>query len=101
MAEYNIISITVLVLAAYGVSLAYVRGGKITLLYQRKLWNWMLLASFAVSGFSGMLMSMLIDAGIRIGHYADLLFWHVEAGIAMALVCVIHISVHRRYFLRR
>lgn len=68
---------------------------------QRRLWNWVLLASFAISGLTGMLMAFVIDSGGRIGHYADVLFWHVELGIAMAVVSLIHILLHLRYFLNK
>lgn len=98
--EYNFFAILLATLVAYCLSLVLVRKKAITLLRHRKTWNVILLASFAVSGLSGMAMSFLIDSGIRIGYYGAILFWHVELGVVMAVVSVFHLWWHRQYYIR-
>lgn len=98
--EYNFFVILILVAFSYLFSLRLVKDKTITLLRHRKIWNWMLLLSFAVSGLGGMLLSFAIDSGIRLGFYSLILWLHVEAGIAMAVVSVFHILRHKPYFLQ-
>ena len=98
--EYNFFILSAVTLGAYYASLALVRNKSITLLQHRKTWNIVLLISFLISGLLGMLMSFLLDSGIRIPFYATILWLHVELGIVMALVSIFHLLWHRQYFWR-
>ena len=64
----------------------------------RKIWNGILLITFLVSGIFGLILAISISSGIRLYFYADLLFWHVEFGIAMAIISVFHIIWHWKYY---
>jgi hypothetical protein len=98
--EYNVFVLALATLGAYAASLHLVRAKRLTLIRHRKIWNLVLLVSFAVSGFIGMLMTFLIDSGIRIGSYYSTILWlHVELGIVMAVVATIHLYWHAEYYL--
>ena len=64
----------------------------------RKIWNFILLGTFLVSGIFGIILALSISSGIRLSFYADLLFWHVEFGIAMAIISIFHITWHWKYY---
>lgn len=96
--EYNFFALSAATLSAYGVSLALVEKKIITLLRHRKVWNVILLISFIGAGPLGMLMSFLIESGIRIPFYADVLWLHVESGIVMVIVAVFHAWWHKAYY---
>lgn len=64
----------------------------------RKIWNVILLITFLVSGIFGLILAITISSGIRLSFYADLLFWHVEFGIAMAIISIFHIAWHWNYY---
>ena len=64
----------------------------------RKIWNIILLITFLVSGIFGLILALSISSGIRLSFYADLLFWHVEFGIAMAIISMFHIVWHWKYY---
>jgi hypothetical protein len=73
---------------------------KIKTSQHRKIWNLLLLITFLVSGIFGIILAILISYGIRLTFYSDLLFWHVEFGIAMAIISIFHITWYWKYFRR-
>lgn len=64
----------------------------------RKIWNILLLITFFISGFLGILLLLRLDFGWLILLPFDILFWHVEAGIAMTVISIFHIIWHLPYF---
>ena len=98
--EYNFFALLAATLGAYGASLLLVRKKTITLLGHRKIWNIILLMSFMGAGPLGMVMTLLIDSGIRIPYYADILWLHVESGIVMVIAAVFHALWHKAYYRR-
>ncbi len=66
--------------------------------YHRKIWNVILLITFLISGLFGLILAISISSGFRLSFYADLLFWHVEFGIAMAIISLFHIAWHWNYY---
>jgi hypothetical protein len=67
-------------------------------LFHRKIWNVILLVSMLVSAVLGLFLILSIDFNINITLPFNMLFWHVEAGIALGIVGVFHILWHWRYF---
>lgn len=58
----------------------------------------MLLTTFLLSGLSGIYLIIQINYGFKISFPFNILFWHVEMGIAMATIGVFHILWHWKYF---
>ena len=64
----------------------------------RRFWNIILLISFIISGLLGLILALFIDQKWSLLWYQPLLWSHVEFGIIMALVSIMHIFWHLRYF---
>jgi hypothetical protein len=54
--------------------------------------------AFLVSGLLGILLVVRINYGPAIQLPFNILFWHVEFGIAMTLISIFHIIWHWQYF---
>jgi hypothetical protein len=67
-------------------------------LLHRKIWNMVLLVTMLVSAVLGLFLILTIDFNIEIELPFNMLFWHVEAGIALSIIAVFHILWHWRYF---
>jgi hypothetical protein len=67
-------------------------------LLHRKIWNMVLLVTMLVSALLGLFLILAIDFNIEIELPFNMLFWHVEAGIALSIIAVFHILWHWRYF---
>lgn len=65
----------------------------------RRFWNWILLSTFLLSALLGLFLALKITYRWNIPAASSLLSWHVEAGIAMTFVSLIHLSWHLRYYL--
>jgi hypothetical protein len=69
-------------------------------LTHRKIWNLILLISALVSILLGLILTLNIDFNTGISLPFNMIFWHVEAGIAMSVVAIFHVVWHWRYFVK-
>ena len=96
--NYYFIPILIVLASCYTMTYGLARKKKITINQHRKIWNVILLITFLVSGFFGLILPITISSSIRLSFYATLLFWHVEFGIAMAIISFFHIGWHWNYY---
>lgn len=64
----------------------------------RKIWNSALLIFFLASAVLGLILAVSLDNQIVITWYSRVLWWHVEAGLAMTVVGIIHFLAHLNYY---
>ena len=98
--NYYFLPILLVLCIFYFITYTLSKRKKIKRSQHRKIWNVILLITFLVSGIFGIILAILISYGIRLTFYSDLLFWHVEFGIAMAIIAIFHISWYWKYFKR-
>ena len=96
---YSIILISSIVLVSYFATYLLVKVGKMKKLSHRKLWNVILLLTFLVSCLLGFVLALQINYGFCMDWFRNFLKWHVEFGIAMTLIAVIHIIWHYKYYI--
>jgi hypothetical protein len=96
--RYDFINLSVAMLAVYGTSFLLYRSGKISVRAHRMVWNVLLLFTFLVCAVLGVLLVLQINYGYVVKLPVNMLYWHVEAGIAMTLISVFHILWHMEYF---
>ena len=99
LSKYNFIPLTLILFIIYLFTYMLVKIKKIKLYTHRRIWNSVLLLSFLVAGILGILLVIRINYGFVINFPFNMLYWHVEAGIAMSVVTIFHIAWHWRYFL--
>ncbi|HMA77345.1 MAG TPA: DUF4405 domain-containing protein [Candidatus Krumholzibacteriaceae bacterium] len=97
--SYYFIPITLVLILIYFITLSLEKKGRIKRSKHRKTWNIILLITFLVSGITGAVLAILVSYGISFSFYYDLLFWHVESGIAMFVISLFHIIWHWKYFI--
>jgi len=96
--QYNFIPITIALLLLYVFSFVLSRFKVIGYALHKKIWNWLLLGFFLASAILGCLLVLRISNGIIIPLPFNMLYWHVEAGIAMTAISIFHIMWHWKYF---
>jgi hypothetical protein len=100
MLDYHSIIIILGVLLAFSVTHVMVRAGHLSLVTHRKIWN-ISLAIFAfTSALLGLILAISIDVKMALSWYRTALWIHVEFGIAMAIVAMMHFGWHARYYLQ-
>jgi hypothetical protein len=95
---YNLVWPVGLTLGFYFLTWVLVKKKKLSLVMHRWIWNMVLLVSFLVSGLLGLLLVARINYGLKLPFSFNGLYWHVEAGIVMAIVAFIHIGWHWGYY---
>jgi cation transport ATPase len=95
---YHLVSIILILTIFYLATWSSAKSGKISLVQHRKIWNWLLLVTFLVSGLLGLLLVIRINYGLPITLPFNILYWHVEAGVAMAIISFFHIAWHWKYY---
>jgi hypothetical protein len=96
--SYYLIPIMAGLIAAY--CLTWILSAKkiFKTLTHRKIWNVILLVSCMVSALLGIFLTFNLDFNTNITLPFNMLFWHVEAGIALGIVALFHVVWHWRYF---
>ena len=99
MATYNFLPIAAATIVLYIVSWFLARQGKLSVVLHRKVWNGVLLVSFAGMIAFSLLNTLAFDTGISVLPVSiNVAFWHVEFGIICVLVALFHALWHIPYF---
>lgn len=96
---YHLIPISIVLILLYIISHILSKQKVISVVNHRKIWNILLLITFLASGILGILLVIRINIGAIIPLPFNILFWHVEIGIAMFAISVFHIIWHWKYYL--
>lgn len=99
---YVVVPIFIVAIILYLVSFFLTKKKIFQLRYHLKLWNYLLLFSFLVSGGLGIMLVLRINYGWFLRIPFNMLFWHVEFGITMAVLTIFHViwymPVFRKFF---
>ena len=95
---YHLLPISLFLIFLYLISHILSKKKIISIADHRKIWNFLLLITFLISGILGVLRVIEINFSISISLPFNILFWHVEAGIAMFAISIFHIVWHWAYF---
>jgi spermidine synthase len=98
-APYLLIPIAVILLMFYGISLLFNNLGIISRPAHRKIWNYLLLATFITTAVLGILMAIQVNYKMEVPWTEKVLKWHVNFGIAMSGVGMFHFLWHWGYYL--
>ena len=95
---YHLIPISLFLVFLYVISHILSKKKIISIMNHRKIWNALLLTTFLASGILGILLVIRVNFGITTPLPFNILFWHVEIGIAMAVISIFHTLWHWSYF---
>lgn len=96
--SYYFLEIMLSTLILYSSSSIAVRLQLMKTSVHRKIWNLVLLVSFVVCGFLSLLLTAQVDLVFWKEAAFTVKFWHVEAGIVMAVVSIFHTIWHLPYY---
>jgi uncharacterized membrane protein YeiB len=65
----------------------------------KKIWNITLALTFLLSGILGVIIAISLDNKLSLTWYRDMLWYHVEFGIAMAMIALLHFTERMKYYL--
>ena len=95
---YHLLPISLISIFLYTLSSFLAKKKVFSIAVHRKIWNLLLLITFTISAGLGILLVVRINYGLEVSLPFNILFWHVEAGIAMTIISIFHILWHWTYF---
>lgn len=96
---YTLILISALVFGLYFLTYFLTKIKALRKYNHKRIWNILLALTFLGSGVLGIILVIQLNYNIWMGIYRDFLYWHVEFGIAMGLIGILHALWHWRYFI--
>ncbi|MGB9979774.1 hypothetical protein [Methanobacterium sp.] len=98
--DYNVLPIVLALIMLYLISYLLYDSKIIRKVRYKQMWSIVLVGSMLISGITGIILVLITDYGLRFNLNFNLLFWHVETGIIMAVVLFFHIHIHWKKFKR-
>jgi len=95
---YSLILISAITLALYAFTAILVKTGKMRKATHRRIWNVVLLITGLVSCLLGFFLVIQLNYHVGLDAMRTIRYYHVQFGIAMTIVAVIHILWHLNYF---
>jgi spermidine synthase len=97
---YSIYPVGILSLVFYLFTYLLAKTGMIRFSIHRQLWNVLLLVTFLTTAVLGLILAIQVNYKIKLGITDTLMVWHVDFGIAMAMIAIYHLLWHLDYYLR-
>ncbi len=98
--DYNVLPISLALIMLYLISYLLYDSKIIRKVRYKQVWSIALVGSMLISGITGIILVLITDYGVRFNLNFNLLFWHVETGIILAIVLFFHIHIHWNKFKR-
>lgn len=89
---YDIIIPSIPVITGYLLTYSMYRTNLMKRRFHINLWNLILLLSFLISGLAGFMLLILLEIGVSLPVNSQLLYWHAEFGVTLAVVTIIHLK---------
>lgn len=95
--KYHLIPITIILTCLYLISRLLSKKSVLSSSVHKKIWNFLLLISFIICSLSSIILIIQINFKVVLNLPFNLLFIHVESGIAMMIISVFHLTWHGSY----
>jgi len=95
---YDLIFISLLTFILYFITSILSKYKVLKKFQHRKIWNVLLLLTFLVSCLFGFFLVIQINYNFVMDWFRTVLYWHVQVGISMTIIAVLHILWHFKYF---
>jgi hypothetical protein len=96
--DYNILPIILALFMFYLVTYLLYDNKNMKRRTFKQIWSLVLVGSFLFVGIAGVILSILADFNLVLPFDFNLLFWHVEAGIILAITIILHMHIHFKRF---
>ena len=98
--NYHVLPFSILLLAGYFFTHYLFQRGILKPKQHKKIWNILVTMGYLGTGVTGMLLTLIVNLGIRTAHNQGITFWHAELAILMVVGTLIHIHIYRKPFKR-
>ena len=96
--KYLFITFSIATLALYALTFILYKRKVITKQTHLRIWNVLLLLTFILSAVLGLVLTLQINYGFGMSSFRTILRIHVEFGVSMAIIGIVHFLLHLTYY---
>lgn len=91
---YDILSPVLPFIGGYLLTYSLYKMNLITKALHVNIWNFIIGIAFLIAAGAGFVLLLFLEFGVKLPINPQLLYWHVEVGITLALVTIFHIHTY-------
>jgi hypothetical protein len=95
---YFVLPVSMLIIGAYFITFFLFKKGFLKRDKHRRIWNILVTGGYLGTGITGLLLTILINLGIRTALNPSITFWHAELAILMTIGTLIHVHLYWKPF---
>lgn len=96
--NYHILPISLLIMGGYLFTHYLFKKGILKPQKHKRLWNLLLVGGYLGTGITGVLLTFMINLGIKTIYNPSITYWHAELSILMVVGTLIHLHLYRKPF---
>jgi hypothetical protein len=96
---YHVLPISILIIGGYLFTHILFSRGILSQQKHRRLWNLLVTGGYIGTGITGVLLTVMINLGIRTALNPNITFWHAELAILMVIGTLIHVHLYKKPFM--
>ncbi len=94
--DFHVLPLSLIIIGSYLFTCLLFSRGILSQKKHRRIWNLVLTAGFVGTGFTGALLLLLINLGIKTALNPSIDYWHAEISILMVIAVLIHMHIYRK-----
>lgn len=95
---YHVLPISILLIGGYLFTHMLFSRGILSQQKHRRLWNLLVTGGYIGTGITGILLTVMINLGVRTFLNPTITFWHAELAVLMVIGTLIHIHLYKKPF---
>jgi len=96
--HYFVLPVTIILMGSYLFTHYLFSKGILKQNKHRKIWNLLVTAGYIGTGVTGILLTIMVNLGIRTALNSSITYWHVEMALLMVIGTMIHIHLYWKPF---
>lgn len=96
--NYNVLPISLILIGGYLFTYFLFKKGILKKSKHRRIWNLLVTAGYMGTGVTGVILTLMINLGIRTALNSSLNYWHAELAILMVIGTIIHVHMYWKPF---
>ena len=96
--NYHVLPVTIMLIGGYLFTHYLFKKGILNRKKHRRIWNLLVTAGYLGTGVTGVLLTIMINLGIKSALNPSITYWHAEMAILMVIGTMIHIHLYWKPF---
>jgi len=96
--NYYVLPVTLILIGGYLFTYYLFKKGILKRNKHKRIWNLLVTVGYLGTGITGVILTLMVNLGIRTALNQSITFWHVELAILMVIGTLIHVHIYWKPF---